>query len=85
MPLPSPKSEDPRQRFEELKAAATAALEEIIASANEAGWGTQEVAVALIEAAKSPRDANTVDPDPAEDPPITDAVHEQIGREEQFD
>ena len=85
MPLPSPKSEDPRQRFEELKAAATAALEEIIASANEAGWGTQEVAVALIEAAKSLRDANTVDPDPSVYPPITDSLLELIGRVEQFD
>ncbi|NKJ38382.1 hypothetical protein [Rhizobium sp. SG570] len=85
MPFPSPTTEDPRQRFEELKVAARAVLEEIIASANEAGWGTQEIAVALSEAAQSLKDDNTVDPDPADEPLVPDAVREQIGHGEQFD
>ena len=85
MPFPSPQSQDPQQRFEESKAAARDALEEVIASANEAGWGTQEVAVALVEAAQFLKDANRADPDPADDPRIVDAVREQIGHGEQFD
>jgi hypothetical protein len=85
MPFPPPKTEDPRQRFEELMIAAQHALEEIVASANEAGWGTQEIMVALSEAARSLKDANAVDPDPADDPSISDGVREQIGHGEQFD
>ncbi|UWU25472.1 hypothetical protein N2601_31305 (plasmid) [Rhizobium sp. CB3060] len=85
MPFPSPRSQDLQQRFEELKAAARETLEEVIASANEAGWGTREVLGALVEAAHSLEDANSADPDPADDPPIGDAVREQIGHGEQFD
>ncbi|TCR85465.1 hypothetical protein [Rhizobium sp. BK376] len=85
MPFPPPKTEDSRQRFEELRTTAKDALEEIIASANETGWGTQEIVAALIEAAQSLKDAATVDPDPADDPSIPEAVREQIGHGEQFD
>ncbi|MEF0943936.1 hypothetical protein [Rhizobium sp. BR 362] len=85
MPFPSPGSQDLQQRFEELKAAARDALQEVIASANEAGWGTREVLVALVAAAHSLEDANSADPDPADDPPVGDAVREQIGHGEQFD
>lgn len=85
MPFPSPQSQNPQQHFEELKAAAREALEEVIASANKAGWGTQEIVVALVEAAHSLESTNRADPDPANDPPIGDAVREQIGHGEQFD
>ncbi|RXT25522.1 hypothetical protein B5P46_15355 [Rhizobium leguminosarum] len=84
MPFPSPTTEDPAQRFEESKDPARNALDEVVATANQAGWGTQEIAVALLEAAKSLKDANSADPDAA-DPPIGDAVKEQIGHGEQFD
>ncbi|AYG62236.1 hypothetical protein [Rhizobium jaguaris] len=85
MPFPPPRSQDLHQRFEELKVAAGYALEEVVASANEAGWGAREVLAALVEAAHSLEDANSADPDPADDPPIGDAVREQIGHGEQFD
>lgn len=85
MPFPSPKTEDPRQRFEDSRVAAKAALEEIIASANKAGWGTQEIAVALVSAALSLQEAAAVNLDPVESPPVPDAVREQIGQGEQFD
>jgi hypothetical protein len=85
MLFPSPKTEDPLQRFEESKTAARDALEEIIASANEAGWGPREVAVALIEAVQSLKDAYIADPDPADDPEIPETLREQIGHEERFD
>ncbi|UWU24208.1 hypothetical protein N2601_28725 (plasmid) [Rhizobium sp. CB3060] len=85
MPFPSPRSQDLQQRFEELKAAARETLEEVIASANEVGWGTREVLGALVAAAHSIEDANSADPDPVDDPPIGDAVREQIGHGEQFD
>ncbi|MDL2409731.1 hypothetical protein PY650_29735 [Rhizobium calliandrae] len=85
MPFPSPQSHDLQRRSQELKVAARYALEEVIASANEAGWGTGEVLGAMVEAAHSLEDANSADPDPADDPPIGDAVREQIGHGEQFD
>lgn len=85
MPFPSPRTEDPAQRFEESMSVARDALEELVASANEAGWGTQEITVALIEAAQSLKEANRADPDPTDDPAISDALREQIGHGEQFD
>lgn len=83
--FPAPTTEDKAGRFEEAKAAAGSLLDEIIVSANEAGWGTQEVTVALIEATRLLKDANQADPDPADDPAVSDAVREQIGHGEQFD
>lgn len=83
--FPAPISEDSADRLVEAKAAARNVLEEIIASANEAGWATREIVVALIEAANSLNDAASADPDPADDPDVSDAVQEQIGHEEQFD
>ncbi|WP_409526868.1 hypothetical protein [Rhizobium sp. P40RR-XXII] len=85
MPFPCPRAQDLEQRIEELKVAAKDALEEVIASANQAGWGTREVLVALVEAVRSLDKANSADPDPADDPPIGNAVREQIGHGEQFD
>ncbi|MBB3916877.1 hypothetical protein [Rhizobium fabae] len=83
--FPAPISEDSADRLVEAKAAARNVLEEIIASGNEAGWATREMVVALIEAANSLNDAASADPDPADDPDVSDAVQEQIGHEEQFD
>ncbi len=85
MPFPSPRAQELRQRSEELKVAARDALEEVVASANEAGWGTREVLVALAEAVHFLENVNSADPDPAEDPSLGDAVREQIGHGEQFD
>ncbi|MBB3916818.1 hypothetical protein [Rhizobium fabae] len=87
MTFPSPKSEAPAQRFEEATAAARNALEKLIAAANEAGWGTEEISVALLKAAQFLNDANKKDPDPAKDPDMSDAPgkREQIGHGELFD
>jgi|GEM_PF-880467 hypothetical protein len=85
MNFPTPDTENPTQHFQQVKYAAREALADVIAQANEAGWASQEIAVALFHAAESYRDANTADPDPADDPPIGDAVQQQIGHEEQFD
>jgi len=83
--FPVPISEDIADRFEEAKAAAHNVLDEVIATANEAGWATREIAVALIGAARSLEKANRADPDPADDPAASDAVREQIGHGERFD
>ncbi|OEC93627.1 hypothetical protein [Rhizobium sp. YK2] len=85
MPFPSPRAQDWQPRSEELKVAARDALKEVIASANQAGWGTREVLVALVDAVHFLENANSADPDPAEDAPFGDAVREQIGHGEQFD
>jgi hypothetical protein len=83
--FPSPISEDASDRLQEAKAAVRNVLEEIVAAANEAGWATREITVALIDAVQSLSDADHFDPDPADDPEAGDAVREQIGHGEQFD
>lgn len=87
MSFPAPTSNDPTRRFQDAKDAARNALEAVLADANAAGWGTDEMAVALVEAARSLKQANARDPDPAEDPAIgdLDAKQGQIGRGELFD
>lgn len=59
----------------------------MIAAANEAGWGTEEITAALLKAAQFMSDATKKDPDPADDPSISDApaVQEQIGHGELYD
>lgn len=87
MTFPSPKTEAPAQRFKEATDAARDALEGLVAAANEAGWATEEITAALLEAAEFLRDANKKDPDPADDPAISDtsARQEQIGHGELYD
>ncbi|MBY2907864.1 hypothetical protein [Rhizobium leguminosarum] len=87
MTFPRPKTESPAERFEEATAAARDALERLIAAANEAGWGTEEITAALLKAAQSLSDANKRDPDPADDPSISDAAtrQDQIGHGELYD
>lgn len=86
MTFPAPKAEAPAQRFKEAAAAARDALGQLIAEANEAGWGTEEISVALVEAARSLHNANKKDPDPADDPAISDTpAKEQIGHGELYD
>ncbi|NEI31498.1 hypothetical protein GR232_32310 [Rhizobium leguminosarum] len=87
MTFPPPKAEAPAQRFEAATAAARDALEGLIAAANEAGWGTEEITAALLKAAQFMSDATKKDPDPADDPSISDAParQEQIGHGELYD
>ncbi|MGO7668891.1 hypothetical protein ACC817_02535 [Rhizobium ruizarguesonis] len=84
MTFPPPKAEAPAQRFEEATAAARDALERLIAAANAAGWGTEEITAALLKAAQSLSDANKRDPDPADDTRVAPA-REQIGHGELYD
>lgn len=87
MTFPRPKAEAPAQRFEEASAAARDALQKLIAAANEAGWGTEEISVAFLEAARLLHEANRRDQDPADDPSISEVPgkREQIGHGELFD
>ncbi|PKA45022.1 hypothetical protein [Rhizobium sullae] len=84
MHFPRPRTEEPSLRFEEAKSAARNALEEVIDAANEAGWGTDEITVAMFEAARFLKEANEKDPDPAAGT-VRDAAKEQIGRDERYD
>ncbi|MBX5156837.1 MULTISPECIES: hypothetical protein [unclassified Rhizobium] len=87
MTFPPPKTEAPAQRFEQATEAARDALERLIAVANESGWATGEITAALLKAAQFLSDANKKDPDPADDPVISDASarQEQIGHGELYD
>lgn len=86
MTFPPPKAEAPVQRFEEATAAARDALERLIAAANQAGWGTEEITSALLKAVQFLSDANKRDPDPADDSAISDEpARAQIGRGELYD
>ena len=87
MTFPRPKAEAPAQRFEEASAAARDALEKMIAAANEAGWGTEEISVAFLQAARFLYEANRKDRDPADVPVISEVPgkREQIGHGELFD
>ncbi|SCW82109.1 hypothetical protein SAMN02927900_05285 [Rhizobium mongolense subsp. loessense] len=85
MTFPSPMTEVPSQRFKEASDAARQALEQLIASANEAGWGTEEITVAIAEAANFLKDAHRKDPDAAGNSSISGAAKEQIGHGELYD
>ncbi|NLS08226.1 hypothetical protein HGP14_34100 [Rhizobium sp. P32RR-XVIII] len=85
MSFPRPRSENPSLRFEDAKSAVRNILQELLASANEAGWGTEEITVAIVEAAQVLKEANNKDSDPADDPSISNAATEQIGRGELYD
>lgn len=58
---------DPDRRLE-LEEAFDARLAELLAEANDAGYGSEEAVEALLSAAKHQAYANGRDPDPADDP-----------------
>lgn len=58
-------------------------LQGVIADANAAGWGTQDVLEALDSALKQARRAYREDPDPADDPdPTEKSLSENLDTEE---
>jgi hypothetical protein len=63
------------------------ALDHLVSDANSAGWGSDEILVAIADAAAKLNAANVKDPDPAEDPAISDVASDggQIGHGEIFD
>lgn len=83
--FPSPASNTEADRAKEAQAVARDALDSLVASANAAGWGTHEIVVAILEAGRLLEKANAADPDPAEDPAVSDLGRAQIGHGEQYD
>ncbi|MBB3445744.1 hypothetical protein FHT93_005624 [Rhizobium sp. BK379] len=57
MSFPVPTTNDPTHRYQEATDAARMALEALVADANAAGWSTDEITVALVEAARSLKEA----------------------------
>jgi len=82
--FPSPTTNTEADRANEAQAVVRDALDSLIASANEAGWSTHEIIVAILEAGRLLEKANAADPDPAEDPAVSDVIREQVGRGEQY-
>ncbi|MFB2567445.1 hypothetical protein [Rhizobium sp. IMFF44] len=83
--FPSPTTNMETDRAKEAQTAVRNALDSLVAAANAAGWSTHEIVVAILEAGRFLEKANAADPDPAEDPAISDVAREQIGRGEQYD
>lgn len=83
--FPSPTTNMEPDRAKEAQTVVRDALDSLVASANEAGWSTHEIIVALLEAGRLLEKANAADPDPAEDPAIGDVAREQIGHGERYD
>ncbi|WP_183764396.1 MULTISPECIES: hypothetical protein [unclassified Rhizobium] len=83
--FPSPASNTEADRAKEAQAVARDALDSLVASANAAGWGTHEIVLAILEAGRLLEKANAADPDPAEDPAVSDLGRAQIGHGEQYD
>ncbi|KAA1176660.1 hypothetical protein FP026_27825 [Rhizobium tropici] len=83
--FPSPTTNVEAERFEEVQTIVRGVLDDIVASANEAGWSTREIISAILEAGRVLKKADAADPDPADDPVISDVVREQIGHGEQYD
>ncbi|OEC96946.1 hypothetical protein A9Z06_28315 [Rhizobium sp. YK2] len=83
--FPSPTANTEADRAKEARTIVRDALDSLLASANEAGWSTREIVVAILEAGRFLEKANATDPDPAEDPAISDIAREQIGHGEQYD
>ncbi len=83
--FPSPTANTEADRAKEARSVVRDALDSLVASANEAGWSTREIVVAILEAGRFLEKANAADPDPAEDSAISDIAREQIGHGEQYD
>jgi hypothetical protein len=83
--FPSPTTNMEADRAKEAQTVVRDALDTLIASANEAGWSTREIVVAILDAGRFLEKANAADPDPAEDPAVSDLAREQIGHGEQYD
>jgi hypothetical protein len=87
MSIKSPSTEEPLPRAREAAALAVQAIDELVADANAAGWATDEVVVAIVEAAGRLKEATVKDPDPAADPDVSDIPADggQLGHGETFD
>jgi hypothetical protein len=87
MKFNSPDSEQALARSAHASELVRQALNQIVGDANDAGWGTDEIIVAIADAADKLKTANVKDPDPAEDPAVSDIPADggQIGQGEIFD
>jgi hypothetical protein len=86
MTFERPDTKEPLPRAKQASDIATKALEGLLADANSAGWASDEMIAAIAEAASRLKDANLKDPDPAEDPDISDVPADggQLGHGERF-
>ena len=62
------------ERFKEAMRAVRLALDGLVASANRAGWKTDEIVVAIMEAGQAIKHSCQVEFDPADDPAVSDTV-----------
>jgi len=87
MAFSAPITKEPLPRANEANDLARRALNDLVADANAAGWATDEIVVAIFEAAKNLKDASVKDPDPADEPDISDVPADggQLGHGETFD
>lgn len=87
MRFESPSTDEPLPRAKQATGVASRALEELLADMNASGWASDEMIAAIAEAASQLKDANLKDPDPAEDPDISDVPADggQLGHGERFD
>ncbi len=83
--FPRPSTDVGAQRVTEAETIARETIDGLIASANEAGWGTDEIIAAFLTATRSLQQALRADPDPADDPDGCNVADEQIGHGEQYD
>jgi len=72
MQFKPPSSEQPLARAGQANDLVREALDRLVAEANAVGWGTDEIIVAIADNASKLKEANVRDPDPAEDPAISD-------------
>ena len=87
MAIDPPRTEEPLARARQANTLARQGLDEFLADANSAGWATDEMTAAILEAAAKLKASNLKDPDPADDPAISDEPSDgdQLGHGEQFD
>lgn len=72
--FPAPSTEVEAERFKEARKTVRLALDDLVASANRAGWKTDEIVVAIMEAGQAIKDSCQVEFDPADDPAVSDTV-----------
>ncbi|MBO9102158.1 MULTISPECIES: hypothetical protein [unclassified Rhizobium] len=87
MSFEPPRTEEPLPRAKQASDLARKALESLLADANSAGWASDEMIAAIGQAAGLLKEVNLKDPDPAEDPDISDVLADggQLGHGERFD
>lgn len=66
----SPATDVEAERFKQAREVVRAALNHLLQEATAAGWGTQEITVALVDVASVLKDSHVADASPIEVPPM---------------